>query len=244
MKKLLPVFLFTLTLGTTVYALDASEQRHVDMLTQGGNSSLKQASQEMFNSGETNPAVLDLVAESLLQQYSTATQGDIDSLSWAAKALGKSGNSRYHSTLAEVAEKSGDKKLRKYADQALDQVGEAKGAQYQRGMASLKGGSKAHGHSSTQEDTRKPAAGSKGLDAVTKGMSMSEAYALAGEPTSTTGHVTGKAWIPFNFRGADTSRQYSLYKGKGRIIFTNSSYYDHSWHVLEVQIDPKEGGYP
>lgn len=233
-----------LTFASSAFALDASEQRHVDMLTQGGIGSLKQASQEMFNSGETNPAVLDLVAESLLQHYGTATQGDIDGLSWAAKALGKSGNARYHSTLAEVAEKADNKKLRKYADQALDQVGDANGTQYQRGMASLKGGKHAQSQVSGKEEKRQSTSGSKGLEAVTKGMSMSEAYALAGEPTSTTGHVTGKAWIPFNFRGADTSRQYSLYKGKGRIIFTNSSYYDHSWHVLEVQIDPKEGGYP
>ena len=75
-------------------------------------------------------------------------------------------------------------------------------------------------------------------------MSMAEAYALAGEPTSSTGHVTGKAWIPYNFKGSDTLRQYSLYKGKGRIIFTNRSHYDRSWQVYEVQIDASEPGYP
>jgi hypothetical protein len=65
-----------------------------------------------------------------------------------------------------------------------------------------------------------------------------------GEPTTSTGHMTGKAWIPFNFKGSDTARQYSLYKGKGRIIFTNRSYYDHTWQVYEVQVDANESGYP
>ena len=73
---------------------------------------------------------------------------------------------------------------------------------------------------------------------------MAQAYALVGEPTSSTGHVTGKAWIPFNFKGSDTARLYALYKGKGRIIFTNRSYYDHTWQVYEVQTDSNEPGYP
>ncbi len=237
--------LFTAALSIcSAYALDAAEQRYVDMMTQGSMSSVKQASQDIFNTGEDNPEVLDLLAETLLTHYATATPGDIDTLSWAAKAIGKSGNGRYHSALSEVVEKTTDKKLRKHAGKALDTLGDAKGTQYVRGMASVKGGHRAK--EKHEDKANKPVSGGKGqsLDSVTKGMSMSEVIALVGEPTTTTSHMTGKAWIPFNFRGADTARQYALYKGKGRVIFTNNSYYDHSWHVYEVQLDSKESGYP
>lgn len=243
MKKLFAIGL--LGLVNLAYALDASEQRYVDMISQGSLTSVKQASQDIFNTGEDNPAVLDLLAEVLLQKYATATSSDIDTLSWAAKALGKSGNSRYHDALAEVADKTSDKKLRKYAEKALDEVGTATGTQYQRGNASLKGTSSSRTPNDKEHSSQQHRAGkSQSLDAVTKGMSQDQAYALVGEPTSSTGHVTGKAWIPFNFKGADTARLYALYKGKGRIIFTNRSHYDHTWQVHEVQIDPNESGYP
>lgn len=240
MKKLLASLL--LVAVGNLWALDSTEQHYVDMITEGSLSSAKRASQEIFNSNEDNPAVLDYLAELLLQRYATASTGDIDTLSWAAKAIGKSGNPRYHDALAEVTQKSGNKKLKKYAEGALDDLKD-KGStpQYQRGGVSLKGGT-----SSKHQDSSTPkSSGGKGsLTNVQKGMTMSEAYAIAGEPTTSTGHVTGKAWIPFNFRGADTARLYALYKGKGRIIFTNRSHYDTSWSVYEVQVDASESGYP
>lgn len=255
MKHTIPVKKFVaialLAGAGNLWALDTAEQQQVDMITAGSMSSIKQAAQEIFNSGEKNPAVLDYLAEVLLQHYATATPGEIDTLSWTAKALGQSGNSRYHDALSEVANNEGtNKKLRKYADKALDDVGKASGAQYKRGTVSLKAGAAASSGKSTNQSTNQStkessaSGGTGSLAGVTKGMSMAEAYKIAGEPTTTTSHVTGKAWIPFNFRGADTARQFALYKGKGRIIFTNSSYYDHSWHVYEVQVDANESGYP
>lgn len=246
MRNMIAVLLFGLV--STSYALDASEQRYVDMLTDGSMSSVKQASQDIFNNSEDNQVVLDHLAEVLLQNYSNAPTGNIDTLSWAAKALGKSRNPRYRDALSSVAnDSSANKKLRKYADQALENLSDSKVPQYKRGGVSLKKSGASQSKSSDSEGASHSAAsGGKGqpLSAVKKGMSMAEAYALVGEPTTSTGHVTGKAWIPFNFKGSDTARQYSLYKGKGRIIFTNRSYYDHTWQVYEVQVDPNESGYP
>ncbi len=248
MKKMLQMFLVATLLGFagTALALDATEQNYVSMLTSGSMSSVKIAAQDIYNSSEDNQVVLDYLAEVLLQNYANATMGDIDTLSWAAKALGKSRNPRYRDTLSEVS-KSNNKKLRKYASQALNELSDSTVPQYKRG--SLSAMKKSSGNaSSSARSNRSSAATSTGsgqpLSAVTKGMSMAQAYALVGEPTSSTGHVTGKAWIPFNFKGSDTARLYALYKGKGRIIFTNRSYYDHTWQVYEVQTDSNEPGYP
>ncbi|HRF87088.1 MAG: hypothetical protein IPN27_10130 [Cellvibrionales bacterium] len=230
-------------LSSAAFALDASEQRYVEMLSSGSMGSVKAASQDIFNTGEDNPAVLDHLAEVLLQNYANAPNGHIDALSWAAKALGKSRNPRYRDTLNTIASSNANKKLRKYASQALENLSSSGVPQYKRGsVAPVKSSGGRASTSSAQ--SRSATTTGAGLSAVKIGMSMAEAYALAGEPTSSTGHVTGKAWIPFNFKGSDTLRQYSLYKGKGRIIFTNRSHYDRSWQVYEVQIDTSEPGYP
>lgn len=241
-KNIAAVTLFGLV--SAAYALDASEQRYVDMLTDGSMSSVKAASKDIFNNGEDNQTVLDTLAEVLLQNAPNAPTGDIDALSWAAKALGKSRNPRYRDTLSSVANSS-NKKLAKYANSALDDLSDSTVPQYKKGTVSLKNSGNKSSASSTSTSSNASSTG-KGqpLSVVKKGMSMAEAYALVGEPTTSTGHVTGKAWIPFNFKGSDTARQYSLYKGKGRIIFTNRSYYDHTWQVYEVQVDANEPGYP
>jgi hypothetical protein len=241
MKNIATAALFGLV--STAYALDASEQRYIDLLTEGSMRSVKEASRDIFNNSEDSQTVLDTLAEVLLQNYSNAPTSDIDTLSWAAKALGKSRNPRYRDTLSSVANSS-NKKLAKYANAALDDLSDSAVPQYKKGTVSLKKSGASQSKSS--ESTTSNSSTSKGqpLSAVKKGMSMSEAYALVGEPTSSTGHITGKAWIPFNFRGADTARQYSLYKGKGRIIFTNRSHYDKTWQVYEVQVDPNESGNP
>ena len=245
MRKFLKTLCATIIVGlsSAAFALDASEQRYVEMLSSGSMGSVKAASQDIFNTGEDNPAVLDHLAEVLLQNYANAPNGHIDALSWAAKALGKSRNPRYRDTLNTIASSNANKKLRKYASQALENLSSSGVPQYKRGsVAPVKSSGGRASTSSAQ--SRSATTTGAGLSAVKIGMSMAEAYALAGEPTSSTGHVTGKAWIPFNFKGSDTLRQYSLYKGRGRIIFTNRSYYDHTWQVYDVQIDASEPGYP
>lgn len=251
MRRFLLLLLLTLGINAA-YALDASEQRYVDMIRQGSLSSTKQVAQDVYNTGEDNLAVIDLLTEVLLQRYATAAAGDIDALAWTCRAIGQTRNGRYHNALQQVANSGAHKKLRKYASQALDEVGSPVGTQYQQGMASLSSSHRSARtatpaareaeHSNNNDNDARGRNGS--LAQVKKGMSQDQAYALAGEPTSTTSHITGKSWIPFNFKGGDTARLYALYKGKGRIIFSNNSYYDHRWHVFDVQLDNNESGYP
>ncbi|MFA7555518.1 MAG: hypothetical protein WCY88_14815 [Spongiibacteraceae bacterium] len=232
----------------TVQAADVVGQRYIDQMTRGGNVSIKQAAQSIYNGGERDTEVLDVAAEILLQKYPKAVDRDIDTLSWLAKALGSSQNNRYYNTLKEVADSNVHRKLRKYARQALDQVEGSSAAQYTKGSVDLaalrKGGakSKAVSKKSTQANSSSSTAKAT-IDDIRVGMSMEEVYALIGQPTGTSTYQTGKAWVPFNFGAKDVARSVAAYKGQGRIIFSHSGFAASS-RVLEVVIDPEETGYP
>jgi len=74
------------------------------------------------------------------------------------------------------------------------------------------------------------------------GMGMAEVYALIGQPTDTTSHITGKAFIPYYY-GGDTHRVEALYKGQGRIVFAPPHAFTSDLQVLEIDYDPTERGY-
>jgi len=236
--------------ATTVHAgdIDVVDQRYIDQLTRGGNTSIKQAAKSIYNTGESDTEVLDVAAEVLLQRYAKAGNSDIDTLAWVCRALGNSGNSRYSSALSEVANSEAHKKLRKYAKKALKQVGESDKKQYTKGSVNLTA-MRNSGQQSSQAKAKKakpaPAkrTGTAGLDVIVAGMSMQEVYDLVGQPSATTTHQTGKAWIPFNFGAKDLARTLLLYKGQGRVVCSHDGYSSTS-RVLEVIIDPEETGYP
>jgi len=245
-------FLTILLLSGTAFAIDPAGQRYIEQMTQGGMTSVKQAAQSMYNTRETNTQVLDVAAEVLLQNYSHAS--DPDALAWVAKALGKSHNGRYYSVLKEVVDSKTNKKLRKHAASALKEIGGASGDQYVKGSVNLQTAGQSRKPASSPSAKNKTAnnaaaaapakAYANGLDVLRNGMSMQEAFDLVGPPTSTSARATGKAWIPFNYKGSDLVRSYALYKGKGRIVFSTASRYDSTMRVIEVQIDPNERGYP
>ena len=93
------------------------------------------------------------------------------------------------------------------------------------------------------EIVSRPVAGSK-FSQLKIGMSMKQVTDLTGPPTDQGAYITGKAWIPFNFKGKDVARIVALYRGKGRIIFSQESVYSSVWRVLELQPNPNETGYP
>lgn len=237
--KSLSVFLTTMLFSAAALAMDPAGQRYIEQMTQGGMDSVKQAAQSMYNTQETNTQVLDVAAEVLLQNYAKAS--DPDALAWVAKALGKSRNGRYYGVLKEVADSKADKRILKHTATALKEIGSASGNQYVKGSVNLKtvSKSKAAASSTSTKNTS-----TKGLDVIRNGMSMQEAYDLVGPPTSSSARPTGKAFIPFNFKGGDSVRSYALYKGKGRIVFSSESHYGNTMRVIEVHKDPNESGYP
>ena len=228
------------------HAVDAVGQRYIDKLTRGGMVSIKQAAQGMYNTGESNPEVVDVAAEVLLQRYANAGNSEIDTLAWLSKAIGNSRNGRYHSTLQEVVKSKANKKLRKHAKNALKQLGKAKGPQYARGsvdLAALRAGNKKAKSNKAKARSAPQSSGKEGIEVIRECMSMQEVYDLIGQPTATTSRQTGKAWIPFNYGAKDLARTYLLYKGQGRVVCSHSGYSSTS-RVIEVIIDPEESGYP
>ncbi len=232
-------------------ASDAASAKEylITQITQGGPVSIRDAAKSIYHSGEKDQEILDKLAEAVLQKYPTAmdmTSGD--AIAWSCKALAASGNKRYYSVVKEAAEKSGHKGPRKHCDNAADALGSAEGQQYTAGMTTLSGG--ASTASAAPAPAPAPAsapAGGGALQPITEvkpGMSQAQVYAMCGAPMNTTSYQTGKAWVPFNFKGKDVMRTAALYKGQGRVVFSNDSAYSGEMRVLEVLVNPNETGYP
>lgn len=246
------VFIMAMLMPTIpAMAVSPAGERYINQIVGGGMSSLRRASQSIYHNGLTERVVLDVLAEKLLQTYNDSSRTGTDALAWACKALGQSGDIRYRNVLETVNKKAKHSKVRKYAKQSLNKMPEGKVKKpYKKGSVNLKAMKKklAKGQSpvsASKKSKGKQRAVKKGhsLSVIEKGMSLEEVISMVGEPTSTTGHVTGKSFNPFYY-GSDHARLIHLYKGQGRVLYRQSSRYSRrAWRVLEVQIDPGEPGY-
>ena len=126
---------FTLTARAD---LDPVEQNYVDLMLSGDLRDLKRAAKLMHDAREDNREVLDVAAEVLLTLYPGAPDRQIDTLSWLSRAIGISGDGRYHDALSEVVEQGPHRKLRRHAKKALRQLGAADSGQYVRGTTTIK----------------------------------------------------------------------------------------------------------
>lgn len=70
------------------------------------------------------------------------------------------------------------------------------------------------------------------LQKVTLGMSESDVQAILGPPTTTSSHMTGKAFNPWNFSGRDTVRVVYHWAGVGRVEFSQGSWGQRNGAVL------------
>lgn len=256
LSKILSAFFFTSVLIATPFAAASSpaDQRNIERIVNGGSYSIKDASEDIYRSGGNNPEVLDILSEVLLRNYKKSDSEYVDALSWACKALGNSNQARYRDTLTEVAQNADHRKLRKYASNALNQLPKTEASQYVKGSASIAKIDTSRNAEIETATVRKPEntqaanEGKKGtlqpISEIKKGMSMDTVYALAGPPDATTSRETGKRWIPFNFKGGDIRRTEALYKGQGRVVFSNTDQYSNNWRVLEVHLNPEESAYP
>ncbi|HTP39226.1 MAG TPA: hypothetical protein VMI92_06585 [Steroidobacteraceae bacterium] len=241
-------------LVSTAYGMDASAQRYAQMLASGGVSSMQRAAEEIFNQSLTDQELLDVTAETLAEKFTTNTgETFVDTMAWLCKALGNSGNGRYKALLTDIGGKATQRKEKGYCKKGADNL--PKGvAPYVVGSINLdnykEGGSAYAGGGAAKPAAAAPAAPARAPGAkadfslVKEGMSMEEVYSTIGEPTATTSRMTGKAFRPFNFSGKDNVRQTALYKGVGRIVFSNSSAYTSTYRVIEIVPDPTETGFP
>ena len=232
----------------SAFALDASGERITRMLATGGPNTVSDAAQDVYNQRIVDQEVLDVVAETL-NQYYTRNQDDrdyVDTTSWLCKALGSSGNGRYRDFLQMVVKSHVHKRARKYCDNAMDNLPKGTPNQYQPGSVDLARYKEvAQRPAAPVAKATRPSSGRNvDLSQIHEGMSQEEVEDLIGPPTNMTGHITGKAFAPFNYRGKDTVRTYALYKGAGRIVYSNDSRYSSVYRVREVVVDPNESGYP
>lgn len=240
-----------LSLGWCVgaVALDASGKRYVDLMVNGGPSSIRTAAEGIFNTVTSDQEVLDVAAETLLQGYQkgVSSESQMDAMAWLCRALGNSGNGRYKAAVSQAAA-SESRKLKRHCGRAAGDLPDPQAGSYQAGSVDLAkyraGGSGAAAPAAAAKPAAAPAGGAVSFDAVKEGMSMEEVNSLIGQPTATTSHMTGKAWAPFNFKGKDTVRLIALYKGVGRIIYSKESHYTSTFRVMELVRDPAESGYP
>jgi hypothetical protein len=254
-KKTLVVGGLTCLVGVNAWGLDEAGTRYVKQFANGGPSSIRSAAESIFNTGNSDQDVLDAAAETLAQNYrkNPTSETYADAMAWLCRALGNSGNARYKAVVEDVANNAESRKLKKHCDRAAGDLPKAAGATpYVAGsfdLAKYKDG--AAGAAPVAAATSAPAAagaaataGAKDFSVVKEGMSKEEVEALIGVPTAVNSHITGKAFRPFNFKGNDTHRVIALYKGVGRIVYSNSSAYSSTYRVLEVVNDSSESGYP
>ncbi len=238
------VLIFSLLFSTNVFSSNYVDQQHINQLVMGGPSSQRRAAQSMVRAGETNTKVLDVAAEVLLTSFDTPGKTQADTSAWLCKALGASENWRYKSTLQKVIEQTDNRKLAKYAKVSLKKLDESDNAQYKEGSVNLKKLRKKMGKKAKKNAGSSKSYKGKGqpISTIQNGMSKQEVFDIAGEPTSMTSHLTGKAFTPFYY-GGDTARLVAFYKGQGRISFSKNKY-SNVWRVVEVLINPNESGYP
>lgn len=245
-----------LTSGIASAALSAGDQYKMDQLLNGGPASIRAAAQSIAGGGAA-PEVTDVLAEVALAHMNASDRGGVDAVSWSCKGLA-TGGKRYYNIIKTIVDNPGThRNARKHCERAASELGGPNEAPYVAGTVSLdKARASAGASVSSSAGSAPTAAAAKAAPApaaggqyrpitdVKPGMSQAEAFAIAGPPTSTSSHITGKQFRPFNFKGADTARTNALYKGQGRIVFSNTSHYSSEMVVLEVQVNPNETGYP
>ena len=77
------------------------------------------------------------------------------------------------------------------------------------------------------------------LAKIEKGMSDDQVVAILGQPDHRNHYMTGKAWIPYNFGAGDKTRSDFIYKGKGRVVFTQNQW-NGRLSVINVLYNPDE----
>jgi hypothetical protein len=252
-KKSLLTGGLTCLVALNAWGLDEVGTRWVKLLANGGPSSIRSTAESIYNTATTDQEVLDAAAETLLSNYRKNPNSETyaDAMAWLCRALGNSGSARYQPVVAEVSKTAENRKIKRYCDRAAGDLPKSGADAYVAGSFDLSkykegadGAVAAAAPAAASAVAAAPAAAGKGFSVVKEGMSKEEVEALIGPPTAVTSHITGKQFRPFNFKGADTHRIVALYKGVGRIIYSNSSAYTSTYRVLEVVNDSSESGYP
>lgn len=255
-------------------ALDENGKRYIERLVKGGPESIRDTAESLYQTGTTDPEVLDVAAEVLAQKYNVAAGsfGYTDGMAWLCRALGASGNARYKTVLMQVVDGAENRKLRGHCSKAAKSFPKKSDVpQYTVGtidLQKLREPPPPPPPPAAPAPTAKPAKGAKAaapaapakpavpaapaapaakavdFSLIREGMSSQEVTDLIGPPTAQSQRMTGKQFNPFNYGARDLQRMNFLYKGVGHIEFSLKSAYNGVFRVIAIVSDPNETGYP
>lgn len=95
----------------------------INNINSGNIDQQKQAIKLLVVGGITDPTIYDLLENKLQTTLPMSTSNtDIDNAAWLIRGLGYSGNRKYSQTLNNIVSGSYHKKLKKYANQALENL--------------------------------------------------------------------------------------------------------------------------
>jgi hypothetical protein len=140
-KKALALMLVTSLFGGTAFAeMNDLDKGYVEQIIKGSWGTLRQVSENMYNTSYSNTEVLDVLAEVTLEKYpqTGADFSTVDSVAWMCRALGASNNNRYRPLLEKIADdKSVHRKLRAHCEKAAKQLPKGGTNSYVAGTVNL-----------------------------------------------------------------------------------------------------------
>jgi hypothetical protein len=140
-KKACTLILFASLVGGSAFAeMNDIDKGYVEQIIKGGWGTLRQTSENMYNTSYSNTEVLDVLAEVTLEKYPQAGAdfSTVDSLAWMCRALGASGNNRYRPLLEKISDdKSVHRKLRAHCEKAAKQLPKGNSNSYIAGTVNL-----------------------------------------------------------------------------------------------------------
>lgn len=102
-------------------------QKYLDIFSNGEWSEQLKACNELQWIGFTDTQVFDVIESDLIAGHINARSKEaLDKMSWYSKVLGISGNEKYRATLEQVAQSNAHKKVKKYANEGLDNINKYK----------------------------------------------------------------------------------------------------------------------
>ena len=142
MNKKAFVFILVASLfgGTAFAEMNDLDKGYVDQIIKGSWGTLRQVSENMYNTSYSNTEVLDVLAEVTLEKYpqTGADFSTVDSVAWMCRALGASGNYRYRPLLDKIADdKSVHRKLRAHCEKAAKGLPKSGSNAYVAGTVNL-----------------------------------------------------------------------------------------------------------
>jgi hypothetical protein len=140
-KKAIALILFAGLFGGSACAeMNDIDKGYVEQIIKGGWGTLRQTSENMYNTSYSNTEVLDVLAEVTLEKYpqTGADFSTVDTVAWMCRALGASGNNRYRSLLEKISDdKTVHRKLRAHCEKAAKQLPKGNSNSYIAGTVNL-----------------------------------------------------------------------------------------------------------